>query len=419
MRPCPLFRIRLAALVALLACSSACRERAIPVAVQEAVPAASATSSSVSTPAISDSAPAISVSAGSAVAVSAAPERVEVPAFSLERFAPAGTQPRLLASIEGAVVVADKRRVGRIVGERIDWLPKKIPNRHADAEQFTDRGGRLGDTLVTEVHGRWPDRIDVVYVLENGRVAWPSYFPLTGEGREQSSGVSGTGEILGVVTAGESTLVAVEETMGPEHIETVRGPRLERRHLTQEEAGCKPGEVSEKDPPSPAIPYSKLVGTPEGTLLALGRLCEKRGPAAEVWDETASKPRLVDLSSFIKGGSSEEALLSSPPSVVSKGDELWVVVAGKVLHYQHGQLDALPGFGDTKLVFMSPSGQLHASDGRTIQRYADGRWTPIGRFAVAQPTLQSMALDEHTYWASTRDDSGTEKVYRLRERSPR
>lgn len=311
-----------------------------------------------------------------------------IPTLALEKFAPEGVHLGGLYAVEGAIMVVADFRVGRIVDERIEWLPNKVPKDNP----------ALGPNRIDSVRGRWPDSIGVLYSSTNGRAPMPTYLPLTGVGLAYTAGPGGgLGQIVGVARVGESTVVAANSHGGFEFT-TVRGTVV-RKPQTPEEAGCKKGEVRESSygPELPAITPEVIESSPAGTLMSLGLLCEKRGPAAEVWDKSG-KSRIIDLSRWWK------KLSYWPKILKGNGDELWTFTDSfsSVLHYLNGNVEAVPDLErPITNIFVSPSGKLHANDGRTLHRYEDGKWTPIGHLADPKKgDFTTIAMDEkETIWA--------------------
>jgi hypothetical protein len=202
---------------------------------------------------------------------------------------------------------------------------------------------------------------------------------------------SGLGQIFGVARLGETTLVA-SRTHGGVEFTAVRGI-VGRKPQTPEQAGCKEGEIS--TPGSlPAVTPTGLESTPEGSLVSIGTLCEKRGVAAEVWDKNG-KSRIIDLSRWWKKLPYKLTLLKGD------GDELWAYSDrwAPVLHYQNGTFEAVPTLEwPIQDVFVSTRGVLHANDGTMLFRYEGGKWTPIGQLAKPQ-TFSTIAMDEKgTIW---------------------
>lgn len=390
MLPSPLVHARprlWAELGALCLCLAACGDRDNPPPAKDAPPAPSGTGTA---------------GALAAVATSAAPVAApaEVPEVTLERFAPNGDHPEILFPIEGALLVAQKERVGRIVDDKIEWIGS-IP-----ATRF------FGATKVWDVEGRWPDAVGVLYANVQGRAPEPTYLALTGQGRGATWGEGGSPAYMkGIARVGASVLVVVKELGTPVRLHTVRGPLLERELLSAARAGCTLAEVSGLDPEQaafgapPAIDPQDIEGTPGGWLVNVGTLCEKRHPAAEVLDPNG-KSTIVDLSPWM------ESSIFGPALIRGKGEDLWVFpTRGKVLRFREGKFEPVPGFdGRINHAFMSPSGQPHVSDGEGVLRLDNDRWTPIAHTSWPLK-IEKMAIDERgELWGGT-----YEVVYRLRK----
>ncbi|HVK66151.1 MAG TPA: hypothetical protein VM694_16825 [Polyangium sp.] len=312
-----------------------------------------------------------------------------LPTLAAEPFAPEGTRPELLFGIEGGLAVVEGLRVGRIVdGERIEWVGTIV-----------DDNKHFGGSHIVSVHGRFPDAVDVVYDSNEGRAPQPAYVPLTGKGVQFRVGDGGSpGRISGVTAAGASTVVVAMDYTPGFHIKTVRGPGLVYKFTPFETAGCKKDEELRflgHQGVLPAVVPSTFAATSTGTLVTMGMLCEKRGPTAEVWDQPGAS-RLVDLGGWIK------EIDVRPKLLRGNGDDLFLYAGKKnpILRFRGGTFEPLPRLdGPFEDVFVSSNGQIHASDGRTIHRFDDGRWTPIAH--LAWPTsFDTMALEKDTVWAS-------------------
>jgi len=340
-------------------------------------------------------------SAAPSASAATAPERApkEVPTLVFEAFEPKGDKPQVVFGVEGAVVVTHQQRVGRIVGDEVEWLKQTIP---------AELGGPLA-THIDEVRGRFPDAIDVLYSNESQRVPVPSYMPLTGKGRARSLGYSGApSSITDLASIGDSVLLlgwSYDNDFGI-IMETVRGPKLEHKQQMPTEAGCKPGEVERAEfmPIRPAIWARAMAASRSGTLVMVGNLCDKRGPALEVW-ETPAKSKFVDLSPFVKD-------IGWFPKLVAGKDEVWLH-SGKnnpIIEYKDGEAKALPKTpAPPTLAFVSTSGALHVVAGASLLRLDQGAWTELGR--LSWPMLfRSFVVDGDSMWASAND-----KVYRVRQ----
>lgn len=325
---------------------------------------------------------------------------VEPPTFELHALQPEPREPRALYAIDGALLVTEGLRVGRLLGEGIEWLDKTVP----------DLGPAVGGSRINGLSGRWPDAIDLFYASNQGRAPMPSYHPLTGKGMGftyQPGG--GAGYIAGTARVGESLILAGYSSQDGYQFVHVRGPKAMRFRKTPAEAGCKPGEVANQEfvPPNPAIAPEAFGGTRAGTVMSFGSLCQKRGPAMEIWDEGADKSRIEDLSRFGSSFGYHLEFLDGPTA-----DELWLFVEKEnlVLHYANDHFEAVPRL-PTKLVsvFTSPDGRLYGSDGRAIHRFDEGAWRLVGRLPWRYEPL-TLAHDGQGLWLATGGN-----VHRLKE----
>jgi hypothetical protein len=300
-----------------------------------------------------------------------------------------------LYAVEGGIAVTDGPRVGMVTGEQITWVGA-IPARST----------AYAENLITSVAGRWPDLLAAVYISGQARDPMPTFFPLVGKGGSFVVGPGGSARISGIARVGETVFLAVDAIPTGHQIVPVRGPKLVRHLITQAEAGCKEGEVRDFGrPKEPALAAEALESSPAGTMLSLGRLCQGRGPAAEVWDKDG-KTRIVDLHQWWK------AIGFRPTILKGVGDELWAYSdewAPVVLHYKDGEITALPELGwPIESIFVSPSGKLHAHAGRLIHRFEGGAWAPLA-WLPETPALRRFAVDDKDMlWGS---GAG---VYRLR-----
>ena len=209
-----------------------------------------------------------------------------IPTLVAEKFAPGGSA---LYAVEGGIAVTAGPSVGIVMGERITWVGE-IPARTT----------AYGENTITSVGGRWPDLLAAVYVSGEGRDPQPTYFPLGRKGGSFVVQPGSSAQISGIARVGETVFLAIDSIMTGHQIVPVRGPKLVRHLITQAEAGCKEGEVRDFDrPKEPALAAEALESSPAGTMLSLGRLCQGRGPAAEVWDKDG-KTRIVDLGRWWK-----------------------------------------------------------------------------------------------------------------------
>lgn len=376
-----------------VALSTACSTAALkPPVRKDPTPAIASTASP-------KSAPGAATNAAPDAAVHEAPPIV--PAFTVEPFAPAGSALRSLFAIEGGLVVAEEQRVGRLEGDRIEWIGK-IPKGDP----------AFGQTTVLAVHGRLPDNVGATYATGLGRVPMPTYIALTGKAAQHTEAGGGGWGAIFPARINDSTVLAAASGADGYRILTVRGPKVARR-FAPAKGRCKPDEMLGTfgpDDVNPAVVPSVFESTQAGTLVSLGTLCQKRGPAAEIWDKTTGASSIVDLGAWWSGADSASALLKGA------GDELWAFADEfhPVLHFAGGKFEALPVLDSpTQNVFVSPSGQLHAyTSSGTFWRFEAGAWTPFARF-VTPPShgFSTFALAaDGALWSQVDN-----KVVRLRE----
>jgi hypothetical protein len=333
----------------------------------------------------------------SAVAIERAPAKKGLPTLAPEPF-PAAKGLSFYA-IEGALVVVDGLRVGRIVDERIEWFGT-LPETNA----------WLGGSQINAVYGTWPDAVDVLYSSNNGRASQPSLYPLTGKGSTVTfSPGGGMGWVSGRARLGKSTIVGGYDMNEGYLLKTLRGPGLVLKPTRADKVGCTEEELQRQwggRDAAVAVTFRAVAATEKGTLVTVGTLCDRDDkPVAEVWDEPG-KSRIIELSGLTTH------LGYFPKILVGKGDELWLD-GTPVLHYSGGKFEPLPKLDHPlKSLFVSPAGKLHGISGRTIHRFDEGKWTAIANLPWPM-WFSTIAMDEkETLWVS--QDSG---VARLREQS--
>lgn len=337
----------------------------------------------------------IAPSASAASAEREAPKKT-IPTLVPEPFAGAKDLDVTLHGVEGALLVAERLRVGRIVDERVEWIGS-IP----DENQF------VGGNRIISLHGSWPDAVDA-QSMAMGRAPMPTIYPVTGKGVTRVFGPGGMpGWISGTTRLGKTTLVGGFDMESGYRFETVRGPTLVIKPITAAKGGCK---EEESKPPYgdydvPAVPFRAVAATESGTLVTIGNLCDReKNPAAEVWDQPG-KSRIIELGSMVKD------IGYFPRMLPGKGDELWVE-ANPVLHYNGGKFEALPTLEKPiRNLFVSPSGKLHGISGRNVVRVDEGKWTTIANLARPMKFSTIVMDDKETLWVSYNG------VSRLREAS--
>lgn len=331
-------------------------------------------------------APAVASAAASASGSAARPpEKGGIRTLVPEPFEPAKGMD--LYPIEGALMVAEGLRVGRIAGDKIEWVGS-VP----------DTNLALGGSQLNSVHGWWPDGVDVLYSSNNGRASQPTIHPLTGKGAAVTFAPGGgLGWYTGAARLGKTTVVGGYDFLSGYRIETLRGPGLPIRPILADKAGCKPDELQKQGLAHEggiAVAFRAIAATDKGTLVTIGNLCERAdSPAAEVWDQPG-KSRIVELKEWIK------EIGYFPTLLRGKGDELFLG-SNPVLRYHDGKFEPLAKL-DLPLwnLFVSPDGKLHGISGRTIHRLDDGKWTPIASLPYRM-SFREIAMDEQgTIWVS-------------------
>jgi hypothetical protein len=332
----------------------------------------------------------------SAASAEREPPKKTIPTLVPEPFAGTKGMDVTLHRIEGAIMVAERLRVGRIEGERVEWIGS-IP----------DENHWAGGHRIMAVHGSWPDAVDA-RSMSMGRAPVPTLYPVTGKGVTRVFGPGGTlGWIAGTARLGTTTLVGGYDAESGYRFETVRGPTLVIKPIPAAKGGCKEEEskLHLGDYELPAVPFTALAATETGTLVTIGNLCDReKMPAAEVWDQPG-KSRIIELGGMVK------SIGYYPTLLRGKGDDLWLH-ATPVLHYNGGKFEALPAL-DKPLenLFVSPSGKLHGISGRAIVRYDEGQWTTIANLPRPMRFSTIVMDDEETLWVSYNG------VSRLREAS--
>jgi hypothetical protein len=331
----------------------------------------------------------------SAASAEREPPKKTIPTLVPEPFAGTKGMDVTLHAIEGALMVAEGLRVGRIVEERVEWIGS-IP----DENQF------VGGNRVMSVHGSWPDAVDA-QSMAMGRVQVPTIYPITGKGVTRIFGPGGMlAWISGMTRLGKTTLVAGYDAESGYRFETVRGPTLPIKFITADKAGCKEDEVQKPygNDEAIAVPFRSIGATEAGTLVTIGNLCDReKAPAAEVWDQPG-KSRIIELGSMVKD------IGYFPRILRGKGDDLWVE-STPVLHYNGGKFEALNPDRPLKNLFVSPGGKLHGISGRTIVRYDEGKWTPIANLPRPMKFTTIVMDDKETLWVAY------DGIARLREAS--
>lgn len=329
--------------------------------------------------------PSASAPGSLASAVPSVPPADDVPEMAFKPLGEAKASQSLYP-ITGALMVAEERRIGRIVPETetIEWVGK-IPTGNP----------ALGGTYIREIVGKWPEPVDVLYQNLQGRAAEPTYLPLLPKAPGLVTGQGGSlASIAGVATVNGSTLVAYHEMASGYVLRTMRGKALPRKSQTVDQAGCKPDEVTKIEgfPVEPAVRPYAVGATEAGTLITVGTYCDKRGYASEIWDKDG-KSRIVPLPDGRKDMGYPSRFLGAG------GDELYLFSGGRnpILHYEGGAWKMLPKRAALAHdAFLSPDKKLYLVDDDGIHRLDDGAWKPVARFGWS--AFWPIAFDGKTYW---------------------
>ncbi|NUO53153.1 MAG: hypothetical protein HOV80_30255 [Polyangiaceae bacterium] len=321
----------------------------------------------------------------SASAASAVPDKPPTVAFRryLEKELPGRVA---IFPTQSAVFVGHNDQVGRLVGDKVEWIgtvPKGNP-------------AYGGDSIVSWVGGRFPDSVDATYFSNNGRAPVPTYTPVTGKGEAQAFAAGGgMGGVVGAASVGETTFIIGYSYEGYTFIR-VRGPMIARAPTPPKAAGC----TDEEAPPNGmrkiyGVTPEAFGASPDGTMFSVGRLCDKRGPAAEVWDKDSGVSKIHKLDGLVKEVGWSAQLL------FGKGSTAWIVQPDSpVVAYENGAFVGLPPLDKIARAFVAGD-LLHASDGHGIFRYEGGKWTKVLDLTWASRDA-SYALHEGAFYAADR-----------------
>jgi hypothetical protein len=294
-----------------------------------------------------------------------------------------------LYAVEGALLVAEAQRVGRLIdGNRVEWLGKIPP---------TSPG--LGQNKIIKVVGRWPELIETIYTTTNGRAPAPNYYPLIGKGDHQVIIKEwGASWIVGPGHVGKTTVTSHLGAFGEGHLTSVRGPQLRFQHQSAVQFGCHPDEMKRKIGSDlvQAVLVSALEGTDSGWLVSIGALCQKRGAAAEIWHK-GIKSKIVELKQWFPNGVFPSA------QVIRGGDNLlWLYngASGQVLRFENGEFTPIPKLETfIRKIFVSQKGVLHAFDGQRVFRFEKQHWNPVVRLTWPI-SVNRLAFENGTFWVS-------------------
>ncbi len=321
-------------------------------------------------------------SASAAVSPSAAPP-TGPRTMALEELHPGKSRPNSVFAIEGAVVVAEGDKLGRVVGDAIEPIA-------ALAESKVR-------SFIVWAGGTYPDRIDVEYDADRGRNPDLIYKALTGKGEELAVGQrSVPGRIAGYATVGESLLIHSALWGSPPIIKAVRGPKLTRLAIAAS-AICKEVAGRERAGALDAIGFA---GTETGTLIALGRRCEQEGVWAEIWEAGTGKSHLVEV-----GPGGERYLLHG--AFPGKGDELWAAVyqTGPLFHYRAGKFESFPVPGKLLAITKPKNGPIYVATADAIHRFDGGAWTKIVELTWTTDIIGLAVGEGESFWVTAGSSS--------------
>lgn len=314
----------------------------------------------------------------------------EIPTLDPVDFKVEGEQLFGLYPIEGAVMVTVGRKVGRITGEKVEWLGS-IP-----------KESRWGDSHLRNVYGRYPDAVFALYVSSQGRAPEPTLYPITGKGKSliMAEG-GGFSEISGVARVRETMFIGYRTVVSGYHLEGVWGAPMWRTPGSVAKAGCKPEEVAGialTDTDAAIVGRALAATRKSGVLVSVGSLCQARGPAADVWDAKGNV-RTVDLTPWMKD------IVYTPTLLPGDDDDLFLHGSGlaPILRFKDDKVEPLvhPAPGKTiSDIFVSVQGKLHAVADRKIFRYDNGQWTAIARLAWPR-SFSTLAMDGETIWVES------------------
>lgn len=280
--------------------------------------------------------------------------------------------------VSGELLVSAGRRVGRVNGDKVEWVA-----------EVSGEAGAFGTRYVTWVGGRYPDALDGYMSYSNPRAPVPTYVPLTGKGHEVPfAGGGGGGWLNGAVWVGDTLAVQGSDMFEGQRIVAGRGKGIERYSVPAGSQGC------ETNGPDPAVKSWAFGAAANGMLVAAGNHCKDQSGALEVWAPNETKGRIVQL---------EPGLLGKSPTfqkVYPAGsDGVWITSDGGILEFRNNTVKKLPELSNYSDSTVS-DGVLYVSDGLAVHRLDNGAWTKVASFNWTTSFGRNMVLHKGKFYRS-------------------
>jgi hypothetical protein len=344
-------------------------------------------------PAVTSLASAKPVVAASASASAKKPTNAPLPTVRAELWPQKGIKGAIhVDTIDGAVMVASGLKVGHLSHEGVTWLGTA-----------PGRASSMGQGEVMKIVGAHPGRVGAFVEGLIGRIPEPGYHPIQAKGGGYIFGLGGgIGFMRGLAYSHGVTLLAGYDMQKGPRLVKVAGPLKKPVVTPGKTFGCK--EDVTFDYSKPAVDVGAFGSTRKGTIVSVGEHCKTKQPMAEVWLKPEGKGKLQTLPAWKRGDFVRE-LLQGP------GDTLYAVPAtmGRpLLRFAAGKWSALARlkYGH-RAVFVSPEGDLFASDGASIFHLVDSKWKPVAKLDWPNNRLRLAKLKD-TFVASYAG-----KLYRL------
>lgn len=342
-------------------------------------------------PAVTSLASAKPVVAASASASAKKPANAPLPTVRAELWPQKGIKGAIhVDTIDGAVMVASGLKVGHLSHEGVTWLGT-APGRTKMSR---------GRAQVQKIVGAHPGRVGA-FVINPGRVPEPGYHPIQAKGGGYIFAAGGgPGVMHGLAYSHDVTLLSGYDFQRGSRLVKVAGPMKKPVVTPGKTFGCKNDMAHSK----PAVVVRAFGSTRKGTIVSVGEHCKTKQPMAEVWLKPEGKGKLQTLPAWKRGDSARE-LLQGP------GDTLYAVPAkmGRpLLRFASGKWSALARLKyRRRAVFVSPEGDLFASDGASVFQLVDSKWKPVAKLDWPNNRLRLAKLKD-TFVASYAG-----KLYRL------